>query len=219
MMKKIATLFFAAASIGCGGNPKWIAEDESGNSVLIQHGDTLEITAPKGLTLWYPKPLRGDYRITYEATVLMQEGPYDRLGDLNCFWAASDPEHEDDFFARTTWRSGAFERYSSLDMFYVGYGGNENTTTRFRRYYGSRYGAPADEVKPLIGEYSDPRHLLEGNRPVRIEIEVERGRTTFSVDGEEFFSRKLSPGEGDGYFGLRLLSNRTRIVNFRIETR
>ena len=37
------------------------------------------------------------------------------------------------------------------------------------------------------------------------------------VNGEELFSRKLAPGEGDGYFGLRLLSNRTRIVGFRIE--
>ena len=32
------------------------------------------------------------------------------------------------------------------------------------------------------------------------------GSNTFQVDGEELFSRKLSPGEGDGYFGLRLRS-------------
>lgn len=219
MMKKLATLFCAATLVGCGSSTKWIAEDESGDSRLVQRSDTLEITAPKGLTLWYPEPLAGDYRITYEATVLMEEGPCDRLSDLNCFWAAEDPEHGDDFFARTSWRGGIFERYNSLNLFYVGYGGNGNTTTRFRRYYGNRYGAPADEVKPLIGEYTDASHLLVANRPIRIEITVDSGRTTFRVDGEELFSRKLSPGEGDGYFGLRLLNNRTRIVNFRIETR
>lgn len=219
MMKKLATLFFAVVLLGCGRSTEWIAEDESGDSRLVRHGDTLEITAPKGLTLWYPERLTGDYRVSYEATVLMQEGPCDRLGDLNCFWAAEDPEHGDDFFARASWRGGIFERYNSLDLFYVGYGGNGNTTTRFRRYYGNRYGAPADEVKPLIGEYTDAEHLLVANRPIRIEITVDSGRTTFRVDGEELFSRKLSPGEGDGYFGLRLLNNRTRIVNFRIETR
>lgn len=149
--------------------------------------------------------------------MLVEGGPHDRLADLNCFWAASDPEHAEDFFARSEWRGGIFARYNSLDLLYVGYGGNENSTTRFRRYYGQRFGAPADEVKPLIGEYTDAGHLLVANRPLRIEIAVTGDRTSYSVNGEELFSRKLAPGEGDGYFGLRLLSNRTRIVGFRIE--
>lgn len=72
-------------------------------------------------------------------------------------------------------------------------------------------------MKPLIGEYTDAGHLLVANRPLRIEIAVTGDRTSYSVNGEELFSRKLAPGEGDGYFGLRLLSNRTRIVGFRIE--
>ena len=204
-------------TVGCGGSATWIAEDETGGATLAERGDTLEITAPAGLTLWYATPLRGSYRIVYEATVLVEGGPHDRLADLNCFWAASDPEHAEDFFARSEWRGGIFARYNSLDLLYVGYGGNENSTTRFRRYYGQRFGAPADEVKPLIGEYTDAGHLLVANRPLRIEIAVTGDRTSYSVNGEELFSRKLAPGEGDGYFGLRLLSNRTRIVGFRIE--
>lgn len=221
MMKRLTTLFmlFAALWSGCSRDVNWIGEDESGTATLERRGDTLEITAPKGLTLWYPTPLHGNYRISYEATVLMQGGTYDRLADLNCFWGASDPEHRDDFFARSQWRNGIFARYNSLDLFYVGYGGNDNTTTRFRRYYGRRYGASAEEVKPLIAEYRDSLHLLVPNRPVRIEIEVTDKRTIFSVDGEELFTRELAPGEGDGYFGLRLLNNHTRLVNFRIETR
>lgn len=216
-MKRFAILLSAVLTVGCGGSATWIAEDETGGATLAERGDTLEITAPAGLTLWYATPLRGSYRIVYEATVLVEGGPHDRLADLNCFWAASDPEHAEDFFARSEWRGGIFARYNSLDLLYVGYGGNENSTTRFRRYYGQRFGAPADEVKPLIGEYTDAEHLLVANRPLRIEIAVTGDRTSYSVNGEELFSRKLAPGEGDGYFGLRLLSNRTRIVGFRIE--
>ena len=216
-MKRFAILLSAVLTVGCGGSATWIAEDETGGAALAERGDTLEITAPAGLTLWYATPLRGSYRIVYEATVLVEGGPHDRLADLNCFWAASDPEHAEDFFARSEWRGGIFARYNSLDLLYVGYGGNENSTTRFRRYYGQRFGAPADEVKPLIGEYTDAGHLLVANRPLRIEIAVTGDRTSYSVNGEELFSRKLAPGEGDGYFGLRLLSNRTRIVGFRIE--
>ena len=171
------------------------------------------------MTLWYPERLTGDYRVSYEATVLMQEGPCDRLGDLNCFWAAEDPEHGDDFFAGR--RGGADFRTLQLPgpVLRGLRGQREYDDTVSGATYGNRYGAPADEVKPLIGEYTDAGHLLVANRPIRIEITVDSGRTTSGSTARNSFSRKLSPGEGDGYFGLRLLNNRTRIVNFRIETR
>ena len=68
--------------------------------------------------------------------MVVENGSYDRLSDLNCFWGADDPRHPDDFFARSAWRNGEFKNYNTLDLYYVGYGGNDNGTTRFREYRG-----------------------------------------------------------------------------------
>lgn len=109
----------------------WTIEDHSGEVKIIVSGDTLEITAPKGLTLWYNQRLTGDYEISYRVKMLMQGGKYDRLSDLNCFWGANDPKHPGNLFARSEWRNGIFQHYKTLSLFYVGYGGNHNSTTRF----------------------------------------------------------------------------------------
>lgn len=60
----------------------WAIEDHSGEMQIMVSGDTLDITAPKGLTLWYNKRLTGDYEISYRIKMLMQGGKYDRLSDL-----------------------------------------------------------------------------------------------------------------------------------------
>lgn len=216
-MKRIATLLLAVLAAACADPAEqWLAEDESGAADIRFRRDTIEIIAPAGLTLWLREPLAGDYRIAYTAR-MVTSGAGERLSDLNCFWAARDPTHPGDLQARSAWRGGVFRNYNSLDLFYVGFGGNDNTTTRFRRYYGERFGAPDSEVKPLLGEYADPAHLLSPGRAYRIEITVAGGRTSYAVDGEELFSRRLSPGEGDGWFGLRLLTNHVVISGLKIE--
>ncbi|WP_455586174.1 DUF6250 domain-containing protein [Bacteroides sp.] len=196
---------------------KWVAEDESAAMQLSLISDTLDIVAPAGLTLWYNEFLTGNYEINYRIAMLMQSGEYDRLSDLNCFWAASDPLYPDNIFARSAWRNGVFKNYNTLNLFYVGYGGNDNTTTRFRRYYAEYYGVDEDRVKPLIAEYTDRSHLLMPDKWYHIVIRVERGVTTYSVDGEELFRASLHPGEGDGYFGLRLLQNHVRMTGFQVK--
>ncbi len=98
MMLRLTTLLFAGLLAACNHSGRWISESEGGPASLAERGDTLEIVAPEGLTLWYPEPLSGDYRIRYDATVVIGSGAHDRLADLNCFWAASDPQHPDDFF-------------------------------------------------------------------------------------------------------------------------
>lgn len=196
---------------------KWVIEDQSGAMELSQVSDTLDIVVPAGLTLWYDELLTGTYQISYHMAMLMQGGEYDRLSDLNCFWAAKDPLHPDQIFACSQWRNGVFQNYNTLNLFYVGYGGNENTTTRFRRYYAEYYGVDDARVKPLIAEYTDPEHLLVPGKWYHIVIRVEKTFTTYSVNGEELFRAPLNPGEGDGYFGLRLLQNHVLMTGFEVK--
>lgn len=147
--------------------------------------------------------------------MVMQGGKYDRLSDLNCFWAANDPKYPDDLFARSQWRDGIFKNYNTLNLFYVGYGGNDNSTTRFRRYKGEYYGVADDKVKPLLKEYTDAPHLLVPNQWYEIRIRVEKGITTYSVNDAELFRYTLAGGEGDGHLGLRLLQNHVLFTDFK----
>ena len=108
----------------------WRIESEAPDYRVAFRGDTCELTAPKGLTLWRKQPFTANTIVEYD--VLVTD---DRLSDMNCFWLASDPQHKD-IWQRADWRSGIFTRCYTLQMYYLGYGGNHNTTTRFRRYTG-----------------------------------------------------------------------------------
>ena len=150
----------------------WTIEDHSGEVKIIVSGDTLEITAPKGLTLWYNQRLTGDYEISYRVKMLMQGGKYDRLSDLNCFRQ---------YFAKAADTSDAIAR-------------------------------------PVIKEYTDKSHLLFPNKWYDIQIRVEKGITTYRINGEELFRLTIKDNEGDGHFGLRLLENHTLFTNFQVKS-
>lgn len=109
----------------------WIGEDSSGKFKMTKVDDCLDIVSPDGLTLWYDECLTGNYEISYRIKVVMEGGKYDRLSDMNCFWGAKDLKYPDNIYARKDWRAGIFKNYNTLNLFYVGYGGNENKTTRF----------------------------------------------------------------------------------------
>lgn len=194
----------------------WTVEDASGKAEVKFGADFIEIIAPDGLTLWYNTKLEGCYTVSYKAKFITEGGKYERLSDLNCFWAAGDPEHPDDIFARSKWRNGIFQRYRSLDLFYVGYGGNSNTTTRFRRYYGELYGQEDDTVRPLIKEYTDEAYLLKKDHWHNVMIEVKDSLTTYHLNGELLFSLPLVKGEGNGYFGIRLVENHIIVSEMEI---
>lgn len=195
---------------------QWLAEDHSGHLSISISGDTLDITTPKGLTLWYKKRLTGEYEIHYNAKVIMQGRKHDRLSDLNCFWGANDPEHPDHLFARSQWRNGVFANYKTLKLFYVGYGGNHNSSTRFRQYLGSSPDTDDSRARPVIQEYTDKQHLLAPNQWYHIRIQVKKGTTHFFVNDELLFSHPLKEKENEGHFGLRLLSNHILFTGFQV---
>lgn len=206
-------------SPGGGAHGNWVAEDRSGKMTAEVVGSSMEIVAPDGLTLWYDQKLTGDYQISYRVKMFMQGGENDRLSDLNCFWAASDPLYPNDIYHRSKWRNGLFTNYNTLNLFYVGYGGNHNSTTRFREYHAKYVSAAGDDqLRPVIKEYTDADNLLKPNRWLLVVITVKDGVTTYSADGEELFSEPIAEGRGDGYFGLRLLKNHTIFTDFSIKT-
>lgn len=53
---------------------------------------------------------------------------------------------------------------------------------------------------------------------IRFALNVEKGITTYSVNGEELFRYVLTGGEGDGHFGLRLLQNHVLFTDFKVTT-
>ena len=176
----------------------------------------MDIVSPDGLTLWYHERLTGNYEISYKVQVVMEEGRNDRLSDLNCFWGANDPLYPDHFFTRKNWRNGIFENYNSLNLFYVGYGGNENKTTRFREYNGNLFGQDKSKLAPIIKEYTDTPHLLKGNDWYEVRIRVENHTTTYSINNKELFRREMKDGKGEGHFALRLWKNHIRLTDFKI---
>ncbi len=196
---------------------RWFVEDHSGKAVFNTKGDTLEISTPKGLTVWYKPRLIGSYEISYRACMPMQGDSNERLSDLNCFWGANDPQHLDNLFSRSVYRNGFFPNYKTLTLFYAGYGGNHNSTTRFRQYYSGLPDQDDKEVRPVIKEYTDPEHLLKPGKWYQIRIVVKKDVTSFYVNGELLFTRKLKPGEADGNFGLRLLENHVLITGFQVK--
>lgn len=195
----------------------WFVEAHSLETTVKLDGNVIEIITPKGFTMWYDKPLAGCYRICYKAMLPDNCCKRDRVSDLNCFWGAKDPDAEGDLYRKASYRQGFFQRYKTLCLFYVGYGGNYNGTTRFRKYYGGGPDVNDSIARPLIAEYTDADHLLKPNKWHLVEIEVKPGLTTYSVNGERLFSSEVEPGECDGRFGFRLLENHTFIKDFTVE--
>ena len=154
----------------------WKVESESPDYKVTFQGDTAEIVSPKGLTLWRKEKMSGKVTIEYDACVVV-ESDGDRLSDLNCFWMASDPQYPDNLWKREKWRSGIFLNCYSLQLYYLGYGGNHNSTTRFRRYDGDESGITNPKARPaILKEYTDAGHLLKPNHWYHIKITNENNR-------------------------------------------
>lgn len=191
----------------------WRIESESPDARVNFLGDTAEIVAPKGLTLWRNEKMAGNTVIEYDACI-MADRPGDRLSDLNCFWMASDPGARD-IRSREKWRRGVFLNCYTLSLYYVGFGGNHNSTTRFRRYDGDERGVADPKFRPkILKEYTDSAHLLKPGKWYHIKLVCHDGRVQYYVDGERLVDYLDPEPLRSGYFGFRTTAARARIANF-----
>lgn len=191
------------------GLERWSVEQMPGGRVFTEQG-RLVIEDAAGGTVWFREKLRAPVTIRYRATVSSRS----RVSDLNCFWMASDPAHPGELPANAAHRTGKFEDYDRLATYYVGCGGNENTTTRFRRYDGTG-------AKPLRPEHDlrERRFLLEGDRTYTVEISVSTdGRVRYARDGEVLFDFLDPVPLREGWFGFRTVHSRIEIAEFAVST-
>ena len=216
-------LFSIAAAGGCAVQPprpqllfaddfanadNWVLETEQPAQVVARDG-VLDIDTPAGLTLWFKHGLAGPLAIEFEATAVAAGGPNDEVSDLNVFWMATNRDGSSPVSAT---RTGRFEAYNDLRTYYVGLGGNRNTTTRFRRYIG-------DPVqRPLLPEHdlSKPGTLLVANRSQRITLLANGSHIEYRRNDRALFTLEDAAPYTFGWFALRTTHSHLRIENLRI---
>ena len=178
----------------------WVAEiaPQPDSKVYTSNGH-LVMDTKGGVTTWLNKKLSGNIRIEYTRSVLVDSGRNDRLSDFNTFWMATDPKNTNLFT-----RKGILESYDSLRLYYVGMGGNTNSTTRFRKYEGNG-------DRTLLKEYKDSAHLLQPGKAYTIVIEINKQTVRYSVNGEVFFEYNDPAILKEGYFGFRSTKSRQSV--------
>jgi len=190
----------------------WVVEAEDPVARVSERGGVIDIDTAKGLTLWWRRPVTSPVVIRFEAMAVRAGGANDMVSDLNAFWMARDG---DGGSVLRHPRSGAFADYDSLRTYYVGIGGNRNSTTRFRRYV-ARAG-----VRPLRPEHDkrDAADMLQPNRWTTIRL-IADGRTiAVDRDGRRLFTLDDPAPYASGQFGLRTTWSHLRIRRLSITRR
>jgi hypothetical protein len=187
----------------------WVLEAEQPAARVVARDGVLDIDTPAGLTLWFKPRLTAPVQIEFEAIAVAEGGPNDQVSDLNVFWMATDADGREPM---SPFRAGRFEAYNDLRTYYVGLGGNRNTTTRFRRYIGD----PAS--RPLLPEHdlSAPDTLLVANRMQRITLVANGSHVEYRRDGRILFSYDDPKPYASGWFALRTTKSHLRIRHLRV---
>ena len=211
MGRLLITILLSAIGISANAKGDWWIEAEDASSSVTTQDDVTTIIAPKGLTLWNTNRMTGNTIIEYDARIVSDPQFRDdkgniRVSDLNCFWMAD----------KCGGYGGKFANNYALKMYYLGYGGNWNTTTRFRRYTGYAPSVEEEWLKPIIlREYTDKEHLIKANHWYHIRLEAIDGRVRYIIDGEclvDYVDPKPLKG---GYFGFRTTLAHAEMKNFR----
>ena len=191
------------------GLDNWQIEAEKPGRIDAANG-VLDIDVPAGVTLWFKPKLQGPVAIEFEATAVAAGGPNDQVSDLNVFWMANNPDGTEPVYGAP--RSGAFAQYDNLRTYYVGLGGNRNTTTRFRRYVGD----PAQ--KPLLPQHdlSARSAMLVPNRKQTIVLIANGTNVEFRRDGQPLLRMMDREPYTAGWFALRTTFSHLRIRALRV---
>jgi Domain of unknown function (DUF6250) len=193
------------------GLTAWLIEREDGLGNVWTADGAMWFDTPRGATAWFRQRLTSPVEISFTAWAISAGGPNDRVSDLNCFWMATDPRSPEDLIARP--RSGAFADYDLLQTYYVGLGGNYNSTSRFRRYAGNG-------ERPLLARHdlSAPEDLIAPNRPYKIRLIADGERIEYWRDERRMFALDDPHPYRDGWFGLRTTFNHMAVRDFEVRT-
>jgi hypothetical protein len=191
------------------GLTQWHIEAEQPAKISAANG-VLDIDTPAGVTLWFKPRLEGPIAIEFDAIAVSEDGRNDEVSDLNVFWMANNRDGTEPVYARA--RSGKFSEYNDLLTYYVGLGGNRNTTSRFRRYIGD------PEARPMLPEHdlSSPDVLLRPNRKQAIRLVANGSTIEYWRDGQRLFHLVDNAPYEDGWFALRSTFSHLRIARFRV---
>lgn len=191
------------------GLEQWVIELEQPGAVRAANG-VLDIDVPAGATLWFKHELTGPVAIVFDATAVSAGGPNDRVSDMNTFWMASNANPPAAPFARP--RTGRFADYNDLLTYYVGLGGNSNTTTRFRRYIGDPV------TRPLLPEHdlSSPASLLVPNQKQTIMLIANGSSIEYWRDGVRLIRYDDPAPYSRGWFAIRTVQSHLRIERLRV---
>jgi hypothetical protein len=184
----------------------WVVEQQPGGAVSIEDG-RLIIADEGGCSVWFREPLEAPVVITY--TVKASSAA--RVSDINCFWMATSARSPADHFAAGHGRTGAFATYDTMHTYYVGFGGNYNSTTRFRRYTG-------DGKRPLLPEHdlAAPEEMIIPDHVYAIRLVAAGGRAQFYRDGELVFDYADEEPLTRGWFAFRTVLSRLEIDDFQV---
>ncbi|WP_184549448.1 DUF6250 domain-containing protein [Mucilaginibacter sp. FT3.2] len=181
-----------------------IEMENSPGSAVYAENNQLILNTGAGVTVWLRKKLSGNVMISYDRKIIVAGGVFDRLSDLNQFFMASELQG-----GQLGVRGGQLDEYNTMKLYYVGMGGNSNTTTRFRKYDGSGN-------RILLSEYKDQEHLLTADKTYHIEIVVLNGEVTYRANGELYFTYKDKDPLTEGYFGFRSTKSHQEISKLKI---
>ncbi|MDW5288281.1 DUF6250 domain-containing protein [Formosa sp. PL04] len=192
------------------GITNWVVE-QTPDGTVETIDSKLEIDDVSGCTVWLDKKFEGPIMIEYDVFLIQDGGLNDRVSDLNCFWMATDPKNPTNLFADSDKRGGKFSNYDALKLYYMGVGGNENKTTRFRRYVGNG-------ERPLLPQFdlSDAEFMLEPNKAYHIKIVAYGGTIQYFRDNQLLVDFEDTDPYTSGYFGFRTVKNHMTVDNFKV---